>query len=161
MRRVLIVAGVLLAAVGAGTASASFMITSVRQIAPAVRARLVGINETGTVVSKEKHVCVNGSCPAAAVAYAYCPKGTVVTGGGFFEAAHATFASTTGASAPVHTSHGSGWGALLGDIGKTNGAFYAEVVCGAHRSAGASDAGASNAGSLSQLQMSLIKSLRH
>lgn len=159
MRRALMVAGALLILAGVGTASASFMITSVGQIAPNVRARLVGINETVAVKSKKKHVCADGTCPAAAVAYAYCPAGTSVTGGGFYEATGATFVSTTGASAPVHTSRGFGWGVLLGDVGHTNGAFYAEVICGAHRSGAAADTRPTSAASLSHLRSGLLRAL--
>jgi hypothetical protein len=159
MRRILIVAGALLVLAGVGTASASFMITSVGQIAPNVRTSLAGINETVAVTSKEKHVCADGSCLAAAVAYAYCPRGTSVTGGGFYEAPGATFISTTGGSAPVHTKRGYGWGVLLGDVGRTNGGFFAEVVCGAHRSGAAADTRALSTASLSRLQAGLLRAL--
>jgi hypothetical protein len=159
MRRALIIAGALLVLGGVGTASASFMITSVGQIAPTVRARLIGINETVGIHSKKKRVCVNGSCPAAAIAYAYCPSGTTVTGGGFYEASGATFVSTTGASASVHTKRGFGWGVLLGDVGKTNGSFYAEVICGAHRSGAAADAPTMGGASLSRLRSGLLSAL--
>ena len=160
MRRTLIVVGVALAVVGVGTASASFMITSVGQIAPNVRARLVGINSTVSYHSAKKVVCADGTCPSAAIAYVYCPAGTAVTGGGFYEGGR-TFVSTTGGSAPVHTSHGFGWGVLLGDVGQTNGAFYAVVVCGAHRSAAAADTAATSPVSLARLRTSLIRTIRH
>ena len=159
MRRALIVAGVVLAVAGVGTASASFMITSVDQLAPSVRRSLVGINETVAVKSRAKHVCADGTCPAAAVAYAYCPAGTSVTGGGFYEAAGGTFVSTTAGSAPVHTKRGYGWGVLLGDVGRTNGTFYAEVVCGAHRSGGAADTNAASPASMSGLRTALLRTL--
>jgi hypothetical protein len=160
MKRTLIAVGALLVLAGVGTASASFMITSVGQIAPNVRASLAGINETVAIRSKEKHVCADGTCPAAAVAYAYCPAGTWVTGGGFYEATGATFVSTTGGSAPVHTSKGFGWGVLLGDVGHTNGGFYSEVICGAHRAGAAADTRAMSPGSLARLQSGLLKTLR-
>jgi hypothetical protein len=159
MRRILLVAGALLVLAGVGTASASFMITSVGQIAPNVRTSLTGINETVAFTSKEKHVCADGSCLAAAIAYAYCPRGTSVTGGGFYEAPGATFVSTTRGSAPVHTKRGNGWGVLLGDIGKTNGGFYVQVICGAHRSGAAADSRAMSTASLLRLQAGLLKAL--
>jgi hypothetical protein len=159
MRRVLIVVGGLLVLAGVGTASASFMITSVGQISPTVRAKLAGINTTVAERSKKKHVCADGSCSSAAVAYAYCPAGTSVTGGGFYEATGATFVSTTGGSAPVHTKRGFGWGVLLGDVGHTNGAFYAEVICGGHRTSGAADTPATSPASLSSLRAGLLNAL--
>lgn len=159
MRRALLIAGALLVLAGVGTASASFMITSVGQIAPNVRAKLAGINETFAVRSKEKHVCADSSCPSAAVAYAYCPAGASVTGGGFYEATGGTFVSTTGGSAPVHTKRGFGWGVLLADVGHSNGGFYAEVVCGAHRTNGAADTPAMTTASLSRLRSALLRNL--
>jgi hypothetical protein len=161
MKRLLIVGVVVLAVAGVGTASASFMITSVGQISPTVRARLQGVNTTLVYRSRGKQVCADGTCPSAAIAYAYCPRGTVVTGGGFYERNGSTFVSTTAGSAPVHTSRGYGWGVLLGDIGKTNGAFYAQVVCGAHKSAAAADAPTTSPQSLASLRSSLVRTIHH
>ena len=44
-------------------------------------------------------------------------------------------------------------------LGKTNGAFFAEVICGAHRSSAAADTPTISGASLAHLRSSLLKAL--
>lgn len=152
MRRTIVYVATCIVIVGlVGTASASFVMTSVNQIAPSVRARLSGVNGK-YVTTRRVRVCGDGTCHAAAFAVAQCPSGTVPVGGGFFEGPHRFLATLAQSDAVSNTRTGrGGWGVILADIEHTNGTFRVQATCLKAGSAAAQDIGAARPTSASDM----------